>query len=77
MVLPDVSIARPRMGTPRKQKSGGARLVESGRHPVQLGITSEQRDVLRKAAELDGRPLTQFMIFHGLAAAKKIISKGA
>jgi uncharacterized protein (DUF1778 family) len=58
-----------------KQSSGGARLIASGRHPVLLGPTEEQHALLAAAAEVDGRPVTQFLIFHGLEAAKKILKK--
>lgn len=58
---------------PSKPISGGARLVQSGKHPVLLGLTPEQRDIIGRAAKEDGRPLTQFFIHHGLAAAKRIL----
>jgi uncharacterized protein (DUF1778 family) len=59
----------------KKQASGGARLTASGKVPVLLGLRPEQAEALRAAAEKDGRPLTQFLIFHGLAAAEKILKK--
>ena len=61
--------------TPKKPMSGGARIKASGKSPVLLGLPPEQKEMLQRAAELDGRPLTQFLIFHGLAAAKKILEK--
>jgi uncharacterized protein (DUF1778 family) len=63
--------------TPKKPISGGARIKLSGKSPVLLGILPEQKEVLQKAAELDGRPMTQFLLFHALAAAKKILDKSA
>lgn len=58
-----------------KPVSGGARLIAAGRHPVLLGPTEEQHARLAQAAKVDGRPLTQFLLFHGLVAAEKILKK--
>ena len=57
----------------KKTLSGGARLISSGKSPVLLGLTPDQKVILRSAADADGRPLTQFLVFHGLVAAKKIL----
>lgn len=57
------------------QASGGKRLVASGKHPVTLGLLPEQRDRLRAAAQAEGRPVTQFVIYHALQAAEKILKK--
>ena len=65
-------VERRRKG-PAKQASGGARLKAAGKHPVLLGLLPDQAEKIRAAAEADGRPLTQFFIFHGLAAAEKIL----
>lgn len=59
----------------KPQKSGGARLVESGKKPILLGPTKSEHEILKSAAEKEGRPVTQFLLFHGLKAAKKILSK--
>jgi uncharacterized protein (DUF1778 family) len=56
-----------------KQASGGARLKAAGKVAVLLGLRPDQAATLRAAAEKDGRPLTQFLVFHGLAAAEKIL----
>lgn len=61
--------------TPKKPLSGGARIKAAGKHPFLLALTTEQREAFREAAEIDGRSITQFLIFHGLAAAKKISKK--
>lgn len=58
-----------------KRLSGGARLARSGKRPILLGVTAEQYDEISRAASADGRPMTQFLIFHGLRAAKKILKK--
>jgi uncharacterized protein (DUF1778 family) len=60
---------------PQRQRSGGARLLASGRRPVTLGVEPSDHDTLRKAAQLDRRPITQFLIHYGLVAAKKILEK--
>ncbi len=60
-----------------KPTSGGARLKASGRHPVLLGLMPDQLATARAAANADGRPLTQFFVHHGLAAAEKILKKSA
>ncbi len=56
-----------------RQASGGARLKAAGRHPVTLGLTPAQRDLIRAAAEKDGRPMTQILLRGGLALAEKIL----
>jgi len=58
-----------------KQASGGARLAAAGKQPILLGVTPEQKEKLKAAATTDGRPLTQFLVFHGLQAAEKILKK--
>ncbi len=58
-----------------KQASGGARLAASGKKPITLGVTTEEHAELMEAAAQDRRPLTQFLLLHGLAAARKILSK--
>ncbi len=55
-----------------KQASGGARLVASGKRPVTLGLRAVDYDLLKLAAEKENRHLTQFLIYHGLKAAKKL-----
>jgi len=59
----------------KKQASGGARLRAAGKRAVLLGLTPEQHTKIREAAEIDRRPVTQFLTFHGLAAAEKILKK--
>lgn len=59
----------------KKPPSGGARLTAAGKTPVLLGLLPEQRETLLAAAAAECRPLTQFLIFHGLEAAKKILKK--
>lgn len=61
--------------SPKKPRGGYARVKAKGLRSFNFAVTEEQRETLRKAAELDGRSVTQFLIFHSLEAAKKIISK--
>lgn len=58
-----------------KQTSGGARLVASGKSPILLGVTGAEKKILKKAADIEKRPMTQFLLFHGIMAARKIIEK--
>lgn len=58
-----------------KRPSGGARLTEKGYRPVLLGLKPDDHDILKRAALSERRPLTQFLLFHGLEAAKKIMRK--
>ena len=70
-------MARGKAAAAPKPLSGGARMKASGKHPVLLGLTTDEREFLRRAAELDGRPLTQLFMFHTFAAARKIIAKNS
>jgi uncharacterized protein (DUF1778 family) len=40
-----------------------------------LSVTPEQHAVLSRAAFIELRPLSQFLMFHGLAAAKQTFNK--
>lgn len=54
-----------------KPKSGGARLVASGKKPILLGVTPEQYEKISTAAKADNRPITQYIIHHILKEAEK------
>ncbi len=54
-----------------KAPSGGAKLKAAGRHPILLGVSAEQLKALRIAAGIELRPVTQFVLFHAMAAAAK------
>jgi hypothetical protein len=54
-----------------KQRSGGARLVASGKKPMLLGLTPEQHEEIRLAALSEERPMTQYVIHHVVAFARK------
>ena len=56
-----------------KQESGGARLMRSGKKPVTLGLHKKVHATIKRAAKVDGRPVTQFLEFHGLQAAERIL----
>jgi uncharacterized protein (DUF1778 family) len=60
-----------------KQASGGARLTASGKRPMLLGWPQEQAELIQAAALADGRKMTQFVMFHALQAAKKMLEKPA
>ncbi len=60
-----------------KQESGGARLLKAGKKPILLGPTVEQKMTLDAAAAKEGRPTSQFVLFHALQAAGKILRKSA
>lgn len=59
----------------RRQMSGGAKLKAAGRKAILLGVTPEQLDKLKLAASLEMRPVTQFVTFHAVQAADKLIAK--
>lgn len=56
-----------------KQSSSGSRMRKAGYKPVQLWLTEEQHQQIFAAAEGEGRKATQFLIFHGVKAAKTIL----
>lgn len=60
-----------------EQLSGGARLTAAGKVAVLLGVDPADIEIIRAAAEKEKRPVTQFLLYHGLEAAKKILEKDA
>ena len=58
---------------PSKQESGGARLMKSGRKPVQLGLTAEELDLIDRARDL--APRTKFITRAAVQCAKKILGE--
>ena len=61
--------------TAKKTKSSSVRMREAGFSPVQLWLSVDDRVKIEEAAEKEKRPMTQFLIFHGLIAAEKIFRK--
>lgn len=57
-----------------KQKSGGAQLIARGKKPITLGVSPEDKKTLDDAAKAEGRPTTQFVLYHALQAAKKVLA---
>ncbi len=53
------------MPAKKKPLSGGARLIASGRSPMILGWTPEDRAIIEAAAHAEGRSLANFVQFHG------------
>ena len=58
-----------------KKKSGGKRIKEQGRSLVWVSPTEEQKERIRAAAGIAGKPMSQFLLDCGLAEAVKIIAK--
>lgn len=53
----------------RKQPSGGAKLRASGKKAVLLGVLPAELAKIRAAAEIEMRPVTQFVAYYALRAA--------
>ena len=64
--------ARRKKGKPA---SGGARLAAAGRRPMLIGWLPDQREKIQAAATADGRSMTQFVMFHALKSAEKILAE--
>lgn len=60
-----------------KATSGGARMAAAGYQPVQIWLRPEDKEKLFEAAKASGQKATQFLVFHGLMAAEKILKKSA
>jgi uncharacterized protein (DUF1778 family) len=54
------------------KQTGTRRMAQLGYKPVQLWLTKELHALVRAAAELDGRPMTQFLIQAGVAKASEV-----
>lgn len=50
-------------------------MLELGKRPVQLWLTSDEYDIIKKAADQDDRPMTVFCIRASLENARKFISE--
>ncbi|MFO0958363.1 MAG: DUF1778 domain-containing protein [Isosphaeraceae bacterium] len=42
---------------------------------IRLGVTPEQKELIERAAEADGRNQSQFIIYHAVAAARKLLGE--
>lgn len=51
--------------------------TRSGRTPIGVTASPEEHAIIREAAERDGRPMSQFVLRAGLAAAKKLLEKSS
>lgn len=63
-----------------KKKSNPSSTVAhkaAGRKSSLVWADIAQRKILEAAANRDQRPLSQFLLFHGLAAAEKILEKSS
>lgn len=56
-------------------KSGGSRLIASGKKPILLGPSAEEKLLLESAAKKVGVYTTEFVLMHALRAAKRILAK--
>jgi uncharacterized protein (DUF1778 family) len=60
---------------PKRPPSGAAKMKAAGRRGILLSVTPEQHTLLARAAFVELRPLSQFLLFHGVAAAKTSLEK--
>jgi len=58
----------------RKQLSGAKKMKAYGKKAILLGVLPEQHERLKCAAAVELRPVSQFIIFHAMAAAEKALS---
>lgn len=49
--------------------------MQSGRKPILLGPSAEEKLLLESAAKKSGIYTTEFVLLHALRAAKRILSK--
>jgi len=54
----------------KKQKSGGSRMMALGKKPIMLWVTPDEHARIKWAAEIDRRPMTQFILHEALIAAR-------
>jgi len=50
-------------------------MAASGKRPVLLGVYPDDHAIPAAAAEIEKRPVTQFLLYHGVVAAKKILKE--
>lgn len=58
----------------RKQLSGAQKLKAYGRRAILLGVWPEDHERLSAAAQLERRPLSQFIVFHAMQAAERLVA---
>lgn len=63
------------MKSKRKQLSGGAKLKAAGKRAILLGVQPWTLTKLEAAAELEMRPVTQFVLFYAVQAAERVIDQ--
>jgi uncharacterized protein (DUF1778 family) len=56
-------------------KSSSATHKAAGRRPSLIWFDDEDRATIQAAAKAEHRPMTQFVVHHSLAAARKIVAK--
>lgn len=58
-----------------EKKTTKPKAWQDGKKAVQIWLTEEQREKIAAAADLDLRPITQFLVQSGLERAEKILEK--
>ena len=60
----------------KRKPSGSAAMARTGKHPLGIWLTPEERETLREAARLDGRKMAGLVKTAALKAAARIIRNG-
>ena len=68
-------IPKERDANKREDAIKAAGLKPAGLRPVLLGLSPDDAAILQAAARMDGRPMTQFILWHGLRAAEQILKE--
>jgi uncharacterized protein (DUF1778 family) len=58
-----------------KPLSGAAKMRAAGRRGVLLSVTQTQHELLGRAAFVEMRPVSQYVVFHALDAARETLVK--
>ncbi len=69
---PQKSIDKP---PPRKQASGGARMMATGKKPLLLFLTVEQHALIKRVADHLNEPMTRFVINQALYYGRQLDAK--
>jgi uncharacterized protein (DUF1778 family) len=58
-----------------KKRIKSMKLSEQGKSLIWAPVDDQQKKTIRMAAAIEGLPMSQFLVAHGLAAAEKILEK--
>lgn len=61
----------------RKQLSGAQKLKAYGRRAIMLAVVPEDYSALKAAADAERRPLSQYVLYYAIQAAKKLTPPAA